>query len=61
MINECSLPSVAAARLADIVVLPRAGIEAWWRERGRFEQQTRGHHGGLEPAEAETWLGALVP
>jgi hypothetical protein len=48
-------------RVGDIVVLPRAGTEAWWRERGRFEQHMRGHHGGLEPAEAETWLGALVP
>jgi hypothetical protein len=49
------------ARVGDIVVLPRAGVEAWWREPGRFEQKMRGHHGGLEPAEAETWLGALVP
>jgi hypothetical protein len=47
--------------VGDIVVLPRAGIEAWWREPGRFEQKMLGHHGGLEPAEAETWLGALVP
>ena len=48
-------------RVGDLVVLPRAGIEAWWREPGRFAQKLRGHHGGLEPAEAETWLGALVP
>ena len=48
-------------RVGDIVVLPRAGIEAWWHEPGRFEQSLHGHHGGLEPAEAETWLGALVP
>jgi hypothetical protein len=48
-------------RVGDIVVLPRAGIEAWWHEPGRFKQDMRGHHGGLEPAEAETWLGALVP
>jgi hypothetical protein len=48
-------------RVGDLVVLPRAGVEAWWREPGRFEQDKRGHHGGLEPAEAETWLGALVP
>lgn len=57
-------PAVSARfteRVGDIVVLPRAGIEAWWHEPGRFEQQLRGHHGGLEPAEAETWLGALVP
>jgi hypothetical protein len=28
---------------------------------GRFEQKLRGHHGGLEPAEAGTWIGALEP
>jgi hypothetical protein len=48
-------------RVGDLVVLPRAGVEAWWHEPGRFEQDKRGHHGGLEPDEAETWLGALVP
>jgi hypothetical protein len=48
-------------RIGDLVVLPRAGVEAWWHEPGRFEQTLRGHHGGLAPAEAETWLGALVP
>ena len=48
-------------RVGDLVVLPRSGVEAWWREPGRFEQTLHGHHGGLEPAEAETWLGALVP
>jgi Type I phosphodiesterase / nucleotide pyrophosphatase len=49
------------ARVGDVAVLPRAGVEAWWRDPGRFEQTLRGHHGGLEPEEAETWLGALVP
>ena len=48
-------------RVGDLVVLPRAGVEAWWHEPGRFQQDMRGHHGGLEPEEAETWLGALVP
>jgi hypothetical protein len=48
-------------RVGDLVVLPRAGVEAWWHEPGRFAQTLHGHHGGLEPAEAETWLGALVP
>jgi hypothetical protein len=47
-------------RVGDIAVLPREGVEAWWLEPGRFEQHMRGHHGGLEPAEAETWIGALV-
>jgi hypothetical protein len=57
-------PQVSARfreRVGDVVVLPRAGVEAWWREPGLFAQDKRGHHGGLEPAEAETWLGALVP
>jgi hypothetical protein len=49
------------ARVGDLAVLPRAGVEAWWLEPGRFRQELRGHHGGLEPEEAETWLGALVP
>jgi hypothetical protein len=49
------------ARVGDLVVVPRAGVEAWWREPGRFAQRMRGHHGGLEPEEAETWIGALVP
>ena len=48
-------------RVGDLVVLPRAGVEAWWHEPGLFEQDKRGHHGGLTPEEAETWLGALVP
>jgi hypothetical protein len=48
-------------RIGDLVVLPRAGVEAWWHEPGRFAQRMRGHHGGLEPEEAETWIGALVP
>jgi hypothetical protein len=49
------------ARVGDLVVLPRAGVEVWWHEPGRFAQDLRGHHGGLDPAEAETWIGALVP
>ena len=48
-------------RVGDLVILPRAGVEAWWREPGRFAQDLLGHHGGLQPEEAETWIGALVP
>jgi Type I phosphodiesterase / nucleotide pyrophosphatase len=48
-------------RVGDLVVLPRVGVEAWWHESGRFEQDMLGHHGGLSPEEAETWIGALVP
>ena len=48
-------------RVGDLVVLPRVGVEAWWHEPGLFEQDMLGHHGGLQPEEAETWIGALVP
>jgi hypothetical protein len=45
----------------------RAPLLARLRERGVVSQlttqfpSTTTAHGGLEPAEAETWLGALVP
>lgn len=41
------------ARLANLVVLPRAGEAAYWLEPGRFEQRFLGQHGGLSPDEAE--------
>jgi hypothetical protein len=47
-------------RLGDVCVLPAAGETVWWRERGRFDMRFRGHHGGLTPAEAETFAGSLV-
>jgi hypothetical protein len=47
-------------RLGDVCVLPAAGETVWWRERGRFDMRFRGHHGGLTPAEAETFVGSLV-
>jgi len=47
-------------RLGDVCVLPAPGETVWWRERGRFDMRFRGHHGGLTPAEAETFVGSLV-
>jgi len=48
-----------AARLADVVVLPAAGREAWLRSAAGVEQQFRGHHGGLHPDETRTYLARL--
>ena len=48
-----------AARLADVVVLPAAGREAWLRSAAGVEQHFRGHHGGLHPDETETYLAEL--
>ena len=48
------------ARLADVCVLPGPGRMAWLRSHASVEQRFRGHHGGLDPAECETWLGAMV-
>jgi hypothetical protein len=47
------------ARLADVCVLPAPGRMAWLRAYPSHERRFRGHHGGLTPAEAETWLGVL--
>jgi hypothetical protein len=50
-----------AARLADVVVLPAPGREAWLRSAAGVEQQFRGHHGGLHPDETATYLARLAP
>ena len=47
-------------RLGDVCVLPGPGETAWWHEPRRFEMRFRGHHGGLTPQEAETFVAALV-
>jgi predicted AlkP superfamily pyrophosphatase or phosphodiesterase len=47
-------------RLGDVCVLPAPDETVWWRERGRFDMRFRGHHGGLTPAEAHTFVGSLV-
>ena len=48
------------ARLADVCVLPAPGRMAWLRSAASVEQRFRGHHGGLDPEECETWLGVMV-
>jgi hypothetical protein len=48
------------ARLADVCVLPAPDRMAWLRSHAGVEQRFRGHHGGLDPAECETWLGVMV-
>jgi len=48
-----------AARLADVVVLPADGREAWLRSAAGVEQHFRGHHGGLHPDETRTYLAEL--
>lgn len=48
-----------AARLADVVVLPAEGREAWLRSAAGVEQHFRGHHGGLHPDETRTYLAVL--
>jgi hypothetical protein len=50
-----------AARLADVVVLPADGREAWLRSAAGVETQFRGHHGGLHPDETATYLAELRP
>jgi len=47
-------------RLADVCVLPAPGRMAWVRAFPSHERRFRGHHGGLTPAEAETWVGTLT-
>jgi hypothetical protein len=47
-------------RLATVVVLPRHGEAVYWHERGRFEQDLLGQHGGLSPQEMEIPLVAWV-
>ena len=48
------------ARLGNVVVLPRYGEAVYWYERGRFEQQLYGQHGGLSPQEMEIPLLAWI-
>ncbi|HZU40926.1 MAG TPA: alkaline phosphatase family protein [Solirubrobacteraceae bacterium] len=49
-----------AARLADVVVLPAPGRQAWLRRATAQEAWFRGHHGGLDPAETGTYLAELA-
>ncbi|MEZ4667385.1 MAG: alkaline phosphatase family protein [Anaerolineae bacterium] len=46
-------------RIADIVILPYEHDTVWWYEKGRFDMEMYGHHGGLTPAEMEIPMLAL--
>jgi hypothetical protein len=47
------------ARLADVCVLPAIGRMAWLQAYPSRQLEFRGHHGGLTPAESETWVGMM--
>jgi hypothetical protein len=47
------------ARLADVCVLPAPGRMAWLAAHPSRQLQFKGHHGGLTPAESETWVGMM--
>jgi hypothetical protein len=46
-------------RLADVCVLPAPGRMVGLSAYPSFERRFRGHHGGLTPAEAQTWVGIM--
>jgi len=48
------------SRLANLVVLPKAGEAAYWLEPGVFEQRFLGQHGGLSDNEREIPLVSWV-
>lgn len=49
-----------AARLGDVVVLPSSRRQVWLRSAAANERWFRGQHGGLEPAETDTYLAEVV-
>lgn len=47
-------PSTAfTSRMSNLVILPYARQSVWWYEKGRYEMNFYGHHGGLSPQEME--------
>ncbi|MGH2855996.1 MAG: alkaline phosphatase family protein [Solirubrobacteraceae bacterium] len=48
-----------AARLGQVAVLPAPGREVWLRSAAAHERWFRGQHGGLDPAEVETYLAEV--
>lgn len=47
------------ARLGQVVVLPAAGRQAWLRSASANERWWRGQHGGLQPAETQTYVAEV--
>jgi predicted AlkP superfamily pyrophosphatase or phosphodiesterase len=50
-----------AARLGQVAVLAAPGREVWLRSAPANERWFRGQHGGLDPAETETYLAEVDP
>jgi hypothetical protein len=48
-----------AARLGQVAVLAAPGREVWLRSAAANERWFRGQHGGLDPAETETYLAEV--
>lgn len=46
-------------RLGNLVILPYLHQSVWWYEKGRFEMDKYGYHGGLTPQEAQIPLLTL--
>ncbi|CAN5398225.1 alkaline phosphatase family protein [soil metagenome] len=40
-------------RVGNLLILPNPGETVWWYEKGKFEQNFYGHHGGLTADEME--------
>ena len=41
-------------RVGNVVILPFEKQSVWWYERGKFEQNFYGSHGGLTPGEMDS-------
>jgi hypothetical protein len=52
-------PEVLLPRVGDLAVLPFEGEAIYWYDAQRFVMRHRGAHGGLLPAEMETYLAIL--
>ena len=50
-----------AARLGQVAVLAAPGRQVWLRSAPANERWFRGQHGGLDPAETETYLAEVRP
>ena len=45
------ISDIFLSRVGNLVILPYAYETVWWYEKGKFEQEFYGHHGGLTPQE----------